>query len=252
MACSGQLEVPFGAMRKGRRVNTQTDGDAKPASWQTIHDGLLGAILRHRLAPGAKLVEEDIAELYGVSRTVVRAALQALARDGLVALQRNKGASVAHPTPEEARQIFEARALIEPHLVAMAVRRAQPSDLAALEASVHAEHASAHRHNPREAVYHSADFHRRIASMADHAVLAGILGELLSRSSLVISLYWQQPTTLCDNQAHLALLDAFRARDCEGAVRLMRAHIDALLADLDFAPRPRPLSGLAQALSIDP
>ena len=88
--------------------------------------------------------------------------------------------------------------------------------------------------------------------MADHAVLAGILGELLARSSLVISLYWQQPTTLCDNQAHLALLDAFRARDCEGAVRLMRAHIDALLADLDFAPRPRPLSGLAQALSIDP
>ncbi len=83
---------------------------ATAASWQPIYDGVLDAIARHRLGPGVKLVEEDIAEIYGVSRTVVRAALQVLARDGVVILQRNKGARIAHPTPDEAREIFGARA----------------------------------------------------------------------------------------------------------------------------------------------
>ncbi len=217
-------------------------------SWQMIHDGILDAVLRQRIEPGAKLVEEEIAQVYGVSRTVVRAALQALARDGLVILQRNKGASIARPTPEEAREIFEARALIEPEIAARAARRMKPSDAAALSASIDAEHHAFHADNPREAVFHSADFHRRIAALAGHAVFAELLNELLSRSSLVISLYWRRPATLCDNEAHLALATALSSGDEAGAARLMREHVEALLADLDLLPRRHSASGLSAAL----
>ncbi len=183
------------------------------ASWQPIHDGILDAVARHRLGPGTKLVEDEIAEIYGVSRTVVRAALQALARDGVVVLQRNKGARIASPTPDEAREIFEARAIVEPPLAALAAARMRPEDARALRASIEAEHGAMHADDPLEAVYHSADFHRQIAQASGQGVLAAIVDGLLSRSSLVIALYWRRPATLCDNAAHLALLDALSRRD---------------------------------------
>lgn len=222
-----------------------------PASWQPIYDGVLNAIARHRLGPGAKLVEEELADIYGVSRTVVRAALQALARDGVVILQRNKGARIAHPTPDEAREIFEARAVIEPPLAALAAARMGPEDAAGLSASIEAEHGALHADNPREAVYHSADFHRRIARLSGQSVLATIMDGLLSRSSLVIALYWRQPATLCDNAAHLALLSALTRGAGEEAADLMRHHVEALLQDLDLTYVPRPVSDLAGALKAD-
>lgn len=218
------------------------------ASWQPIYDGVLNAIARHRLGPGTRLAEEEIADIYGISRTVVRAALQALARDGVVVLQRNKGARIACPTPDEAREIFEARAVVEPPLAALTAARMRPEDARTLRMSIEAEHGALHADNPLETVYHSADFHRQIARMSGQSVLTAIVDGLLSRSSLVIALYWRRPATLCDNAAHLSLLDALSRGDGPLASELMRRHLDALLVDLDFGSAPPPSSDLASAL----
>jgi len=110
------------------------------SSWRPIFEGIHNAIVRHRIEPGARLAEEEIAEIYGVSRTVVRAALQALARDGVVILERNKGARVAQPSPEEAREIFEARAAIEPEIARRAAERRDAAGAARLRALIAAEH----------------------------------------------------------------------------------------------------------------
>ena len=75
---------------------------------QKVFDALALAIHEHRLAPATKLGEDEIGEIYNVSRTVVRAALQSLAHIQLVEIQRNKGAFVASPTPREAREVFAA------------------------------------------------------------------------------------------------------------------------------------------------
>ncbi len=64
------------------------------------------AILEHKLTPGLKLSEDEVGEIYGVSRTVVRAALQALAHSGLVAMEKNRGAFVAKPSIREAQRCF--------------------------------------------------------------------------------------------------------------------------------------------------
>ncbi len=138
--------------------------------------------------------------------------------------------------------------MIEPPLAALAAARLEPGDVAALRSAIEAEHGALHADNPREAVYHSADFHRRIARLSGQGVLAAILDGLLSRSSLVIALYWRQPATLCDNAAHLALLDALSAREGGRAADLMRGHVEALLADLDLTSGPPPSSDLASAL----
>ena len=100
---------------------------------QKVVDALALAIHEHRLAPATKLGEDEIGEIYNVSRTVVRAALQSLAHIQLVEIQRNKGAFVASPTPREAREVFEARALLEPRTARSAASRATPSDIEILK-----------------------------------------------------------------------------------------------------------------------
>ncbi len=227
----------------GRKAEAKAE-----ASWQPLYDGLLNAIIRHRLNPGDKLVEEEIAEFFGVSRTVVRAALQALARDGVVVLQRNKGASVARPTPDDAREIFQARALIEPAITALAARNMTPARIAELHAAIEAEHRALHEDRPLDAVFHSADFHRLIAEYAGQKVLADIVRDLLSQSSLVISLYWRQPDGVCDNHAHLELIDALARGEGERAGELMRLHVEHLLVGLNLTVPPATASGLAEAL----
>ena len=70
---------------------------------QAIRDTLRDAIVDRRLAPGTKLSESEVGTLFDVSRTVVRAALQMLAYEGLVKAERNRGAFVSNPPPDEAR-----------------------------------------------------------------------------------------------------------------------------------------------------
>ena len=78
---------------------------------------MLNAILEHRLRPGTQLVEERLAAVFGVSRTKIRQAIARLAHDGIVTVFPNRGAFVTSPGRDEAREVFEARRLIEPGLV---------------------------------------------------------------------------------------------------------------------------------------
>ena len=88
-----------------------------PSSTQRIVASIVEAIVERRLMPGTKLAESQIGELFSVSRTVVRQALNQLSRDRLITLEPARGAFVAQPGIEEARQVFEARQLIEAGIV---------------------------------------------------------------------------------------------------------------------------------------
>ena len=107
---------------------TQDDSNKPAMRWFPVYAGLRDAIVSHRLAPGTKLPEDELASIYSVSRAVIRAALQALSHDRLVRLEPNRGAFVAQPTRQEAREVFEARALIEPRVAALAADVAKPAD----------------------------------------------------------------------------------------------------------------------------
>ena len=68
--------------------------------------------------PGTKLAEQKIADIFSVSRTLVRQALNQLSRDRLVTLEPARGACVAEPSVEEARQVFEVRSMLEAAMIA--------------------------------------------------------------------------------------------------------------------------------------
>lgn len=213
-----------------------------------VYDGILKAVLDHRLMPGTKLSEDEVGAVFGVSRTVVRAALQALAFEGIVEIFPNRGAFVAKPSTKTAKQVFEARALIEPELAAKAAVRMSPEELDGLRHHIEREHAALHAENQGEAIALSGAFHIRIAELSGQAVLTGFVRELISQSSLIVALYWTRRETTCDSDDHGALMEAFSAGDGGAARSVMREHIERLRDGLDLTDRETRSVSIAEAL----
>jgi DNA-binding GntR family transcriptional regulator len=221
----------------------------RPAGrWSTVYIGLRDAILAHALSPGTKLPEDELGEVYSVSRTIIRSALQSLAHDRLVTLEPNRGAFVAKPTRTEAREVFEARALIEPKVAGLAAEVAKPADTGLLRKHLEEEHRAMHEGRDGEAVVLSGRFHVAIAEIAGQAILTDFVRGLCSRSSLIIALYWRRRDAICESHAHLALVDAIARNSPQDAVELMTSHLVDLLSGLDLTDRPAPTRGLAEIL----
>ncbi|MPZ12102.1 MAG: FCD domain-containing protein [Kiloniellaceae bacterium] len=192
------------------------------------------AILEHRLRPGMKLSEDEVGEIFGASRTVVRAALHALAHSGLVSMERNRGAFVSRPTIREAHEVFEARAVIEPRVARLAAGCTTESQLENLKAHIEAEHVALAAGEMSRSLYLSGQFHIAVSEIADQQVLGTIIRSLISRSSLIIALYWKRPDTACESHSHHALMRAMESQDGQGAEEIMKSHIVDLHSGLDL------------------
>ena len=103
---------------------------------EEIIEQLSEAVNEHRLKPGAKLREDEVSEVFGVSRTIVRQALRAMAFDGLLTIEKNRGAFVSKPTLKEAREVFQARALLEPSTARAAASARHPPILPCLKGTL--------------------------------------------------------------------------------------------------------------------
>lgn len=220
----------------------------KPWTSETVAADLERAIHEHRLPPGTKLGEDELGDAYGISRTIVRAALLALSHRRLVELRRNRGAFVAQPSIREAREVFEARTLLEPRTAHSAALRMSDKNLALLQANIADEHAALDAGENGRALFLSGQFHVEIARIADQSTIETFISELISRSSLIIALYWRRRAALCETQAHHALLDAFAQKDAATAEELMKIHLLDLVASLDLHNVQQPPKSLREAL----
>lgn len=218
---------------------------------QRVFDAIREAILDHRLAPGTKLKEVALAELFAVSRATVRNVLARLGHLHLVELRPNRGAVVATPSVEESRQVFEARRAIECAIVARAAASATRAEVAALESAVAAEEAAYASGDERGGLRLSLDFHRRLAVIAGNQVLAAYLEELISRTPLIALAHRGHAPSSCGYDDHFALVQAIAARDATSAVRVMEAHIVHLERALNLERRAQPAS-LAEVFRLAP
>ncbi|MFO1314509.1 MAG: GntR family transcriptional regulator [Burkholderiales bacterium] len=217
---------------------------------QPIYDAIFEAVLDQRLAPGTRLTETRLTELFGVSRTIVRMALVRLAHDRIVQLKPNHGASVASPTPEETRAVFEARRMVECAALPVAIARAMPKQLDNLRALVRQEDAAFHAGEVKSWIRLSGEFHRRLCALARNPVMLHYTTELVTQSLLMTALYMPPGQTACAANEHLALIDAVAARDERGAIRLMQQHLDACEARLVLDREPAQAADLADALRV--
>ena len=95
-----------------------------------VKEELREAILAGKLEPGTRLRAEAVAERLNTSRTPVREALVLLAREGLVEIEPRRGASVRAFDAADLADLYDVRALIEPHAARRAATRVAPAQLA--------------------------------------------------------------------------------------------------------------------------
>jgi DNA-binding GntR family transcriptional regulator len=225
--------------------------DVPASAEQRVFDAIRDAIFEHQLAPGTKLKEVSLAEVFGVSRAVVRGVLARLGHAHLVEQRPNRGAVVATPSIEESRQVFEARTAIEEAIVAKAARTASVRDAATLREWVASEEAAYARGDERGGVRLSVDFHRRLAELAGNRVLSRFLDELVSRTPLIALAHRGQAPAPCGCDDHIALVGAIAAHDERRAKALMRDHISHLERALNLRHPEKPKS-LAEVFGLAP
>jgi DNA-binding GntR family transcriptional regulator len=211
--------------------------DAASTATQRIVESITAAIAERRLMPGTKLAEQKLADIFRVSRTLVRQALNQLSRDRLVRLEPARGASVASPSVTEAKQVFEARQLIEGAMVKQLVRSITPAQIAELRMHLHGERAAIARTDISGRTRLLADFHVLLARMMGNEVVAQMLSDLLTRSSLIALMYQSTHSAEASFDEHVAIVDALERRDARDAVRLTQRHLSSVERNLRLDPR---------------
>ncbi|HEV8107049.1 MAG TPA: GntR family transcriptional regulator [Burkholderiales bacterium] len=224
----------------------------KPRSGRAAEDrvfnAVLNAILDHRLAPGTKLVERDLSELLGVSRGAVRTALARLGHSLLVELRPNRGAVIANPTPEETRDVFEARRVIESAVVQGLARSIGAKQLAELRAFVAEEQKAYDRGDRRTGQRLSIRFHKLLAELAGNAALDRFMEHLICRTPLLTLAHRGSRPAYCGADEHREIVDALAKRDPVLAARRIASHLNTLEKQLHVDAEPGPAASLSEAL----
>ncbi len=213
---------------------------------ERIAASITQAIVERRLMPGTKLAEQQIADIFKVSRTLVRQALNQLSRDRLVTLEPARGAFVAQPSVEEARQVFEVRKMLEAAMITQLAASISKPQIIQLRAHLKAEREAVARTDVSGRTRLLADFHVILARMQGNEVLAQLLSDLLSRSSLISLMYQSSHSAAASQAEHQAIVDALEKRDAKAAVKLLDHHLGNVEANLRLNPR---VQDLASALS---
>ena len=197
----------------------------KKPSETWIYDQVFNAILEQRLLPDTKLTEKDLCDVFGVSRTIIRKVLLRLSLDRVVEIRPNRGAIIAAPEPNEVREIFEARRLLEDGIIAEAAQKCCPADTEILKDMSRREHACIHAEDISGAIRLSGDFHLKLAEIAGNRPLRELLRQLVAQTSLAIARYVPAGQGMCDDDDHDRLIDAITNRDIDNSRSLMREHL---------------------------
>jgi len=213
-----------------------------------IYRAVVNAVMSHRLPPGTHLGEADFCELYQVSRTTVRKALQRLAHDHIIELRPNRGAVIASPTPEEARDIFAARRAIEREIVPLVIRNATPASLQQIRAALEAEDEARRTGDRAGWIRLGGEFHILLAELAGNQVLQRFMAELVSRCSLIIALYEAPGATMCENDEHQDLAMLIAQGKADEATHLIEHHLLEIEGRLRLGDQDKKVN-LAEALA---
>ena len=193
-----------------------------------LFNALRNAILEQALEPGRKLPEDTIGEKFGVSRTIVRYALNQLAAEGLVVQQRNRSATVAHPSWEEAQDTFEIRIALECLVMSRLASELSAKQLEELNEHVLSEETAARGDDEKLSIRLAGEFHIKLAQMTESAVLSGLAREFASRCSLILTIYSRPHSSECAIDEHREIVRLLKKGDEAGAIAAMTAHLRAV------------------------
>jgi DNA-binding GntR family transcriptional regulator len=192
----------------------------------SVAERIRAAMVRGDYAPNQRLVEADLCEQYGATRAVVRSALQELSADGLVEIQRNKGARVRAVSLAEAIEITEARMVLEGLAARKAAERCSADEAAEL-LGIGREMRAAYARSELLAYSDlNARLHRRIREIGRHGTSASLierLGAQVVRHQFRLALQPGRPAVSLPQ--HERIIEAVAAGDPDAAEQAMRSHL---------------------------
>jgi DNA-binding GntR family transcriptional regulator len=207
-----------------------------PAPDRNAYELIRSAIVENRYAPGRRLIEQRIAEEFGLSRTPVREALRRLEAEGLVVAQKNRGARVRPMSATELVDLYGLRIRLESYAAELAAERATDEEIDALGEAVEEFgrirlRLTAHGDDPdldllRELNAANQRIHRAIVAAARHDRLSAMIGRTVDTPLVfrAFSLFGIEELERSD-LFHQLIHDAIRRRDGARAARLMGEHI---------------------------
>ena len=220
-----------------------------------IHRAISTPLLAGRLAPGTQLVETRLAELFGVSRERIRKVLARLGHERLLELLPNRGAFVANPSLDQAREIYEARRIVEGGIVGRLAGRLTAAQVDLLAAHGRREHAALDRGDRALSIRLSGEFHVQLAQCTGSPFVVRELHELVSRTSMLVAFFESPGASACACEEHQAILTALSAGDAGSALKAMHTHLSLIETRLSQRTPPtapsEPLAELARAWAED-
>ena len=213
-----------------------------------ISDRIIEAVMAQKLAPGARLGEQQLAMLFDCSRTIVREALTRLAARGIVTVSARRGWYVIEPSQDEAREAFEARRVIESGLI----RTTKTVDKAAikqLKAHLAREKAAVKGNDVGARSFLLGDFHVCLAECLGNSLLADTLRDFTARTTLIAMLYQSSHDAAQSCEDHVQIVAALEKGDLARAETLMAEHIGTVQAHLRLPAAADPLARLRDALA---
>ncbi|WP_328477744.1 GntR family transcriptional regulator [Actinoplanes sp. NBC_00393] len=203
-------------------------------------DALRTAILAGEYTPGERLVEAQLIERFGVSRFNIRLALQDLSGEGLVEIQRNRGAQVRKISLAETIEITQVRMVLEGLVAAQAATRVTDEEASELDEIGLLMRRAVEAGEFRRYSDLNQQLHALIRRIAGHATADRLIGTLraqLARHQFMLSLLPGRP--MVSLPQHDRIIAAIRERDPKEAEAAMRDHIASVievLRSLEDAP----------------
>jgi DNA-binding GntR family transcriptional regulator len=211
-------------MAKDGKTPAKRLGEQHNSLHNLVYDEIRSAIVNGRLKPGERLIEERLAEEYGVSRNPVREALRALSAEGLVDVSSRRGAHVAHVAPEKLQEVIEMRALLESHNARLAARHRNPVVLKSVEAILAKGQAALSAGRMRSLRDLNEQFHKALAQAGNNELLSEMLGALRARSALLFAPDNPERQALNWDE-HAGILQAILDGDEDMAAKRAMAHV---------------------------
>lgn len=204
---------------------------------QQVLDGLRQAVIDGRLAPGARLIERELIEMMGVSRTVVREALRQLESEGLVAIVPNKGPVVRALSPVEAKDLYGIRVVLEGHAARLFVQNADEAQVKQLAQALEVVAAAYERGDAQEILDTKNRFYQVLFDGAGSETLSSMLSTLHARIWRWRALGLSHPQRSAQSPRQSvknlrALLTAIRKRDANAAENLTRVEAQRATAEV--------------------
>jgi DNA-binding GntR family transcriptional regulator len=219
-----------------RELRPRVDGDDIE---NAICERIRTAISAGELPPGTKLPEEAIADSFSTKRFYVRAALQRLAFENLINLQKNRGAFVAEPSVKEARDVFEARRVIERVTTEIVTRTVMSHQLQIIIRQVRDQEIHWSRGSRKQAIAGISIIHMSLAALAHNGALAAALERLIVQTSLILGLYGTPRTFEALPAQYRRLMDLIDSGQSLKAAGQVEHCLYTLEGELDFYPPVR-------------